>query len=107
MNIMLANVFERTREIGICRAVGATRGEILSQFLIETVLICLCGGAIGIAFGFAIAQAVTRYAGWPTGFTAEGVLLAVGTSVAVGLLFGLYPASRAAWLDPGQALRAD
>ncbi len=105
MNIMLANVSERTREIGIRRAIGATKGDILAQFLVETVLICLAGGVIGILLGFGIATAITLYATWETGFTLSSVLIAFGTSASVGLLFGLFPARRAAQLDPIQALR--
>ena len=105
MNIMLANVSERTREIGIRRAIGATKGDILTQFLIETVLICLTGGGIGIFLGFGMAKAITLYARWETGFSLASVLIAFGTSATVGLLFGLFPARRAAQLDPMQTLR--
>jgi len=105
MNIMLANVSERTREIGIRRALGATKGDILGQFLSETVLICLPGGVIGIVLGFGMAKAITVYAEWETGFSLASILIAFGTSASVGLLFGLYPAWRAAQLDPVQALR--
>ena len=105
MNIMLANVTERTREIGIRRAVGATKGEILAQFLIEAVLICLAGGVIGIVLGLVIAKVITLYAGWTTGFSPASVLLAFGTAASIGLFFGLFPARRAAELDPVQALR--
>ena len=105
MNIMLANVSERTREIGIRRAIGATKGDILAQFLIETVLICLAGGTIGILLGFGMAQVITLSARWETGFSLASVLIAFGTSASVGLLFGLSPARRAAQLDPVQALR--
>jgi ABC-type antimicrobial peptide transport system permease subunit len=105
MNIMLANVSERTREIGIRRAIGATKGDILVQFLIETVLICLTGGAIGIFLGFGMAKTITLYARWETGFSLASVLIAFGTSATVGLLFGLFPARRAAQLDPMQTLR--
>jgi putative ABC transport system permease protein len=105
MNIMLANVSERTREIGIRRAIGATKWDILGQFLIETVLICLAGGTIGILLGFGMAKAITLYAKWETGFTVTSVIIAFGTSASVGLVFGLFPARRAAQLDPIQALR--
>ena len=105
MNIMLANVSERTREIGIRRAIGATKGDIMVQFLIETVLICLAGGALGILLGLGMAKAITLYARWETGFSLAGVLIAFGTSASVGLLFGLFPARRAAQLNPVQALR--
>lgn len=105
MNIMLANVSERTREIGIRRAIGATKGDIMVQFLIETVLICLAGGVLGILLGLGMAKAITLYARWETGFSLAGVLIAFGTSASVGLLFGLFPARRAAQLNPVQALR--
>jgi putative ABC transport system permease protein len=105
MNIMLANVSERTREVGIRRAIGATKKDILTQFIIETVLICLAGGMIGIVLGMGMAKVITLYAGWRTGFSFTSILIACGTSAAVGLLFGLLPARRAAQLDPVQALR--
>jgi putative ABC transport system permease protein len=107
MNIMLANVSERTREIGIRRAIGATRQDILGQFLVETVLVCLAGGTAGVLAGFGLAHAITFYAGWPTAFTVVSIVAAFGTSVCVGLVFGLLPARRAALLHPVQALRAD
>jgi len=105
MNIMLANVSERTREIGIRRAIGATKRDILGQFLTETVLICLAGGIIGIVLGFGMAMVITLYAKWQTGFSLASVVIAFGTAASVGLAFGLYPARRAAELDPVQALR--
>ena len=105
MNIMLANVSERTREIGIRRALGATKRDILFQFLVETVLICLVGGAIGVVLGFGLAQVISLYALWTTAFSYLSVLVAFGTSVLLGLLFGLFPVSRAAELHPVQALR--
>ena len=105
MNIMLANISERTREIGIRRAIGATKVDILAQFLVETVLICVTGGFIGILVGFGIAKVITFYADWQTGFSLASVVIAFGTSASVGLLFGLFPARRAAQMDPVQALR--
>ncbi len=105
MNIMLANVSERTREVGIRRAIGATKNDILIQFLIETVLICLVGGAIGVLLGFGMAQFIAYYAKWATEFSWVSVFIAFGTSAMVGLIFGLFPARRAAQLDPVQALR--
>ena len=107
MNIMLANVSERTREIGIRRAIGATKGDILVQFIIETVLICLTGGVLGNLVGFGMAKTITLYAKWETGFSLSSILIAFGTSASIGLLFGLFPARRAAQLDPVQALRAE
>jgi putative ABC transport system permease protein len=105
MNIMLVTVSERTREIGIRKAIGATRGAILRQFLVESVILCLAGGAIGVALGIGAAAALSRFAGWQTAVTADSLLLAFGFSAAVGLLFGLWPARRAAALDPIEALR--
>jgi putative ABC transport system permease protein len=107
MNIMLANVSERTREIGIRRAIGATKGDILVQFIIETVLICLTGGVLGNLVGFGLARTITLYAKWETGFSMSSILIAFGTSASIGLLFGLFPARRAAQLDPVQALRSE
>jgi ABC-type antimicrobial peptide transport system permease subunit len=105
MNIMLANISERTREIGIRRAIGASKVDILAQFLVETVLICVTGGFIGILLGFGMAKVITAYASWETGFSLASVVIAFGTSASVGLLFGLFPARRAAQMDPVQALR--
>lgn len=105
MNIMLANVSERTREIGIRRAIGATKAIIVAQFLVEAVFICVAGGTLGIFLGFGMAQAITYYAKWQTVFSLTSVLIAFGTSATVGILFGLVPARRAAQLDPVRALR--
>ena len=105
MNIMLASVTERTREIGIRRAIGAKKRQIIGQFLVETVVLSAVGGAIGIAIGFIIPWAVTRFAHMPTVVTPASLLLASGISVGIGIAFGLYPAARAANLDPIQALR--
>ena len=105
MNIMLVTVTERTREIGIRKAIGATRGNILRQFLVESVILCLAGGAAGVLLGIGVAAALSRFAGWQTAVTADSLLLAFGFSAGVGLLFGLWPARRAATLDPVEALR--
>ncbi len=105
MNIMLANVSERTREIGIRRAIGATREDIVVQFIIETVLICLAGGVLGILLGVGLANVVTLYAGWETGFSLTSIVVAFSTAATVGLVFGLFPARQAAQMDPVQALR--
>ena len=105
MNIMLVTVTERTREIGIRKAIGATRGNILRQFLVESVILCLAGGAAGVLLGIGAASALSRFAGWQTAVTADSLLLAFGFSAGVGLLFGLWPARRAAALDPVEALR--
>jgi len=105
MNIMLASVTERTREIGIRRAIGAKRGQIISQFIIETVVLSTVGGFIGIAIGVAIPWAITYFSGMPTLVTMSSIVLSVGISIGVGIIFGLYPAVRAANVDPIIALR--
>ncbi|HKQ60203.1 MAG TPA: ABC transporter permease [Candidatus Polarisedimenticolaceae bacterium] len=105
MNIMLATVLERTREIGVRRAVGARRGDIRLQFMIESFAISVLGGLAGVVMGVAIAWSVAAYAGWPTVITATAILLSTGVSISVGLASGLYPAVRAATLDPIEALR--
>jgi putative ABC transport system permease protein len=105
MNIMLATVLERTREIGVRRAVGARRLDIRNQFIIESFSISALGGVSGIAVGLLIAKAVAAYAGWPTVVTLSSIALSTGVSVAVGLASGIYPAVRAAGLDPIDALR--
>ncbi len=105
MNIMLASVTERTREIGVRRAIGAKRRQIISQFLIETVVLSTAGGLIGIGLGLFIPWLITIFAGMPTVVTLQSVVLSVGISVAVGIIFGLYPAVRAANVDPIIALR--
>jgi putative ABC transport system permease protein len=105
MNIMLANIFERTREIGVRRAVGARKRDIWKQFLIEALTISLFGGLIGILFGFAVSRLVAFYAEWSTVVTGSSIAMSFGVSAAVGLVFGLYPAIRAARLDPVEALR--
>jgi putative ABC transport system permease protein len=105
MNIMLASVTERTREIGIRRAIGATRQQIVTQFLVETVVLSGMGGLIGIALGLLIPWIITRLTALPTLVTPWSVALSLGISIAVGLVFGIYPAARAARLDPILALR--
>jgi putative ABC transport system permease protein len=105
MNIMLVTVTERTREIGIRKAIGATRGNVLRQFLVESVILCLAGGAAGVALGIGVAAALSKFAGWQTAVTADSLLLAFGFSAGVGLLFGLWPARRASMLNPIDALR--
>jgi putative ABC transport system permease protein len=104
MNIMLATVLERTREIGIRRAVGARRSDVRNQFIIEAFAISVIGGAVGVTVGLAIARGVAAYADWTTIVTAGSILLSTGVSLAVGLVFGIYPALRAARLDPIDAL---
>ncbi len=105
MNIMLASVTERTREIGIRRAIGARRKQIIGQFLIETVVLSVTGGMIGIGIGLLIPWLITIFAGMPTVVTMWSVLLSVVISIGVGVVFGMYPAMRAANLDPIVALR--
>ncbi len=105
MNIMLATVMERIREIGIRRAIGATRKDILAQFLFESAALSLTGGIAGIALGWGMTGIITLYAGWRTVVSAWAILLAFGVSVAVGVVFGYYPARRAAFLDPIESLR--
>jgi putative ABC transport system permease protein len=105
MNIMLATVLERTREIGIRRAIGARQGDIIRQFLTEAVLISILGGLIGIAFGFTLSRLIAAAAGWSTVVTATSIGVAFGVSVGIGLVFGIYPAMQAARLDPIEAIR--
>jgi len=105
MNIMLVTVTERTREIGIRKALGATRGNILLQFLVESTTLCLLGGALGLVVGSTAATLLNRLAGWQTVVTAESAMMAFGFSAAVGIVFGIWPARRASQLDPIDALR--
>ena len=105
MNIVLATVMERTREIGIRRSIGARRFDIVRQFLTETVLISVGGGLLGIAFGFFLAWLIARTAEWKTIVTAASVVIAFGVSVAVGVIFGIYPAVKAIRINPIDALR--
>src|SRR5690606_5273252 len=104
MNIMLASVMERTREIGVRRAVGATRRDVIRQFLVETTLITITGGLAGTIVGILLSQLVAYLAGWSTVVTVTSVVVACVVSVSVGIVFGLYPAARAARLDPVAAL---
>ena len=105
MNIMLATVLERTREIGIRRAIGARQADIVRQFLTEAIMISIAGGLIGIGFGFALSQIIATAAGWSTVVTTSSIAIAFGVSVFIGLLFGIYPAVQAAKLDPIEAIR--
>jgi putative ABC transport system permease protein len=105
MNVMLVSVSERTREIGLRRAVGARKRDVLLQFLVEAVTLSCCGGLAGIALGFAAAALVTRVLEWPAAVSPSAVALAFGIAAAVGVFFGFYPARRASRLDPIDALR--
>jgi putative ABC transport system permease protein len=105
MNIMLVSVTERTREIGVRKALGATKRAIMTQFLVEALFLCVLGGAIGVAAGFGASALVTRLAEWDTAVAPEAVVAAIAFSAGVGLFFGLWPARRAAMLDPIDALR--
>ncbi|HEX9983891.1 MAG TPA: ABC transporter permease [Thermoanaerobaculia bacterium] len=105
MNIMLASVLERTREIGIRRAIGARKRDIRAQFVIESFAISSLGGIAGIIIGIVLARLVAAYAGWPTVITIWSLLLSTGVSITVGLVSGIYPATRAAELNPIEALR--
>jgi putative ABC transport system permease protein len=105
MNIVLATVLERTREIGIRRATGARRGDIIRQFLLESILISIGGGAVGVGFGYFLAWLIARAAEWKTIVTPASIVIAFGVSMAVGVTFGIYPARKASRIDPIEALR--
>jgi putative ABC transport system permease protein len=105
MNIMLVTVTERTREIGVRKALGATKGNILLQFLVESTILCLFGGLLGLLLGTAASMLLAKFAGWQTVVTGASALTAFGFSAAVGMIFGIWPANRAAQLDPIDALR--
>jgi putative ABC transport system permease protein len=105
MNIMLASILERTREIGVRRAVGARQSDIVRQFVVEAIMISFVGGTFGIVFGFAMSRLIALLAGWSTIVTAPSILLAFVVSISVGLIFGIYPAMKAARLDPVEAMR--
>lgn len=105
MNIMLVSVTERTREIGIRKALGATRGQILTQFLIESITLTIIGGSIGILLGAGAASLVSMFAGWPSLISWQVVLGGLLFSMVIGILFGMLPANKAARLDPIESLR--
>ena len=109
MNIMLVSVTERTREIGIRKAIGARRRDILMQFLVEAMAVSITGGAVGIMLGAGLANALSSVSisgqTLRTLVSADSIILAFGVSAAIGLFFGIYPAARAARLNPIQALR--
>ncbi|MBU1130472.1 ABC transporter permease, partial [Patescibacteria group bacterium] len=105
MNMMLTSVTERTREIGLRKAIGAKANDISAQFLAESVMITFVGGALGVGFGWGAAELVSRFMDTTTVVTGSAILLAFGVSAAIGILFGYYPAKRASQLDPIEALR--
>jgi putative ABC transport system permease protein len=105
MAIMTISVTERTREIGIRKAIGARRGEILVQFLLEAAFLTCVGGVLGILLGSGIGLTVNRFAGFPVSLPLWSFALGFGFSAAVGIFFGLYPAFKASRLDPIEALR--
>jgi putative ABC transport system permease protein len=105
MNIMLVSVTERVREIGIRMAIGARGVDILAQFLMESVVLSLSGGVLGVAVGQGVSHLIAKMAGWPSVVSQQSIVLAFGTSVAIGVFFGFYPALSASRLDPIQALR--
>jgi len=105
MNIMLVSVTERTREIGIRMAIGAKRKDILLQFLSESVILCLVGGAIGIALGWMTSSLIASIQGWPTLISFWAIVIALSFSTLVGLFFGIYPANKASKMNPVEALR--
>ena len=104
MNIMLVSVTERTREIGIRMAVGATTRDILNQFMIEAILLCLIGGAIGSALGYGLSSLFGSLSGWKMQVSPWSALIAIGFSTLIGVVFGFYPARKAAEADPIEAL---
>lgn len=105
MNIMLVSVTERTREIGLRMSVGARARDILRQFLVEAVVLCLAGGAIGIMVGRGGSWLITYLLRWPTETSVEAIAASVIVSAGVGIVFGYYPAWKASRLDPIEALR--
>ena len=105
MNIMLVSVTERTREIGVRKALGATSRTVLAQFMLEATVLCVIGGVVGVAVGAGAATILGRINGWPMAVSPQSVVLAVGFSAAIGIFFGVWPARRAARLNPIEALR--
>ncbi len=107
MNIMLVSVTERTREIGLRMAVGGRKRDIMLQFLVEAVTLCLLGGLIGIVCGLGIAWLIAHLASWPVDISIGVIGLAIGAAAMTGIIFGFFPARRAAGLNPIDALRSE
>ncbi|WP_227766094.1 ABC transporter permease [Zhaonella formicivorans] len=107
MNIMLVSVTERTREIGICKALGAKKRDIMLQFLVEAIVISATGGGLGLALGYGLTRLISKFAQLTTVFSPQVIAVAFGFSLLVGVFFGIYPANKAANLSPIEALRAD
>ena len=105
MNIMLVSITERTREIGTCKALGATNGSIRLQFIIEAVIICLIGGALGVALGVTAGSLASKALGFPAAASIKSIVIALLFSMSIGVFFGYYPANKAANMDPINALR--
>ena len=105
MNIMLVSVTERTREIGLRRAVGARKTDVLLQFLVEAIALSLVGGLVGVGLGFSVSEGLTQFLAWPTAVPASAVAISVGFAGATGIFFGFYPARKAAQLNPIDSLR--
>ena len=107
MNIMLATILERTKEIGLYRAVGATRRDIMQQFLMESFVISLLGGVLGIVFGLILSEGIALYSGWPVIWSFTAIVSSILICMLIGIMFGIYPAKKASRLDPIDALHAD
>ena len=105
MNTMLLSVTERTREIGIRRAIGARSGDVLRQFLMEATVLSVSGGLVGVLLGVASSVSITRWAGWSTSISGLSVAVAFGSAAAIGILFGYYPARQASAVAPIESLR--
>jgi putative ABC transport system permease protein len=107
MNIMLASVLERIKEIGVRRSMGALKSDIVQQFLFEAVIISVIGGLLGVVLGYFASKVIANSAGIPSIVSGWSILLSAGVAIAVGLIFGIFPARKAAQQDPIKALRSD
>ncbi len=107
MNIMLATILERTKEIGLYRAVGATRADIMNQFLMESFVISIVGGVLGVIFGLVLSEGIALFSGWPVLWSITAIISSLIICMVIGILFGIYPAKTASKLDPIDALHAD